>query len=64
MQIIVGKAPTASFYSRYAIEKYWDEAFIATIYLINRLHTKLLDFSTPLEVLEKIKPDYGSMRIF
>ena len=33
-------------------------------YLINRLPTKLLDFSTPLEVLEKIKPDYASLRIF
>jgi histone deacetylase 1/2 len=44
--------------------KYWDEAFIAAVYLINRLPTKLLDFSTPLEVLEKIKPDYQSMRIF
>ena len=44
--------------------KYWDEAFIAAVYLINRLPTKLLEFSTPLEILENIKPDYASMRIF
>ena len=44
--------------------KYWDEAFIAATYLINRLPTKVLDFSTPLEVLEKIKPDYASLWIF
>jgi hypothetical protein len=44
--------------------KYWDEAFIAAVYLINRLPTKLLNFSAPLEILEKIKPDYASMRIF
>jgi histone deacetylase 1/2 len=44
--------------------KYWDEAFLAAVYLINRLPTKLLEFSTPLEVLENITPDYASMRIF
>jgi histone deacetylase 1/2 len=33
--------------------KYWVEASIAAVYLINCLPTKLLDFSTPLEVLEK-----------
>ena len=44
--------------------KYWDEAFLSAVYLINRLPTKLLDFSTPLEILEKIKPDYASLRIF
>jgi IS30 family transposase len=31
--------------------KYWDEAFLATTYLINRLPTKTLDFSSPLEQL-------------
>jgi hypothetical protein len=29
--------------------KYWDEAFLAATYLINRLPTKILDFSSPLE---------------
>jgi hypothetical protein len=31
--------------------KYWDEAFLAATYLINRLPTKTLDFSSPLEQL-------------
>jgi hypothetical protein len=44
--------------------KYWDEVFLAAVYLINRLPTKLLDFSTPLEVLEQVQPDYNSMRFF
>jgi IS30 family transposase len=29
--------------------KYWDEAFLAATYLINRLPTKVLDYSSPLE---------------
>jgi hypothetical protein len=28
--------------------KYWDEAFLAATYLINRLPTKILDFCSPL----------------
>jgi transposase InsO family protein len=44
--------------------KYWDEAFIAAVYLINRIPTKLLNSSTPLEVLERTTPDYSSMRTF
>src|SRR4051812_43034324 len=31
--------------------KYWDEAFIVATYLINRLSTKVLNYSTPLEKL-------------
>jgi hypothetical protein len=31
--------------------KYWDEAFLAATYLINRLLIKILDFSSPLERL-------------
>jgi hypothetical protein len=33
--------------------KYWDEAFLGVTYLINRLPTKVLDFSTPLESCSK-----------
>jgi hypothetical protein len=29
--------------------KYWDEAFLAATYLINRLPTKVIHFSLPLE---------------
>jgi hypothetical protein len=44
--------------------KYWDEAFLAATYLINRIPTKVLDFSSPLELLFKEKPNYGGLRTF
>jgi hypothetical protein len=44
--------------------KYWDEAFLAATYLINRTPAKNLQFSTPLEVLFKEKPDYSMLRVF
>jgi hypothetical protein len=44
--------------------KYWDEAFLAATYLINRLPTKVLQFSTPLELLFKEKPNYDGLRTF
>jgi histone deacetylase 1/2 len=42
--------------------KFWDEAFLATVYLINRMPSKTIH-STPLEHLFK-KPDYSSLRTF
>lgn len=44
--------------------KYWDQAFLAAVYLINRMPTKVLDFSTPLQTLLGKTPDYSSMRTF
>jgi hypothetical protein len=44
--------------------KYWDEAFLAATYLINQLPTKVLDFSSPLEILFNEKPNYASLRTF
>jgi hypothetical protein len=44
--------------------KYWDEAFLAVTYLINRLPTKTLDFSSPLECLFREKPSYLGLRTF
>jgi IS30 family transposase len=44
--------------------KYWDEAFLAATYLINRLPTKILDFSLPLERLFQEKPHYSDLRTF
>jgi hypothetical protein len=44
--------------------KYWDEAFLAATYLINRLPTKVLDFSSPLEILFKETPNYAGLRPF
>jgi hypothetical protein len=44
--------------------KYWDEAFLGATYLINRLPTKVLDFSSPLERLFHEKPNYSGLCIF
>jgi histone deacetylase 1/2 len=44
--------------------KFWDEAFLAATYLINRTPTKLLQYSTPLSVLFNEQPNYTSLRVF
>jgi hypothetical protein len=44
--------------------KYWDKTFLAATYLINCLPTKVLDFSSPLEILFKEKPNYVGLRTF
>ena len=36
--------------------KFWDEAFIAAVYLINRTPSKFLGFKTPMECLYDKKP--------
>jgi hypothetical protein len=44
--------------------KYWDEAFLAATYLINRTPTKLLSRDTPLHHLLGATPDYSSFCVF
>jgi hypothetical protein len=44
--------------------KFWDEAFLATTYLINRLPSKVIHDSTPLERLFDQKSDYSFLRAF
>jgi hypothetical protein len=44
--------------------KFWDEAFVSTVYLINRTPSKVIQFNTPLERLFYIKPDYSSLCTF
>jgi hypothetical protein len=44
--------------------KYWDETFLIATYLINRLPTKVLNFSSPLEWLFQEKPNYSGLRTF
>nr|ABF99203.1 retrotransposon protein, putative, Ty1-copia subclass [Oryza sativa Japonica Group] len=44
--------------------KFWDEAFLAATYLINRLPRKVIDFDTPLARLFHQQPDYKSLRTF
>jgi hypothetical protein len=41
--------------------KFWDEVFQATVYLINRTPSKVIDHETPLEYLFKVKPNYLSL---
>jgi hypothetical protein len=43
---------------------YWDEAFLAATYLINRTPTKLLPYYTPLHTLLDVNHDYSSFRVF
>jgi hypothetical protein len=44
--------------------KFWDEAFLAATFLINRTPSKVINFETPLERLYNTKPDYKSLRVF
>jgi histone deacetylase 1/2 len=44
--------------------KFWDEAFLTAVYLINRLPSKVIDNQSPLECLFKQTPDYKSLRTF
>lgn len=44
--------------------KFWDEAFLAATYLINRTPSKIINFSTPLERLFNETPDYSMLRTF
>lgn len=44
--------------------KFWDEAFLAAAYLINRTPTKILNLDTPFERLFHKQPDYSVLRIF
>lgn len=44
--------------------KFWDEAFLAATYLINRTPSKVIEYSTPLERLFHQKPAYASLRTF
>jgi hypothetical protein len=44
--------------------KYCDEAFLAANYLTNRLPTKVLEFSTPLEMFFQEKPNYVGLHTF
>jgi hypothetical protein len=40
--------------------KFWDEAFITTTYLINRLPSRVIDNDTP-HCLLYVEPDYNSL---
>jgi hypothetical protein len=44
--------------------KYWDEAFLAATYLINRTPTKILSHDTPLHKLLGANLNYSSFHVF
>jgi len=44
--------------------KFWDEAFLAAVYLINLLPSKVIDFETPTQRLLDETPNYNSLRVF
>jgi hypothetical protein len=44
--------------------KFWDEAFLTAIFLINRLPSKIIDDKTPFEKLFGYPPDYTFLRTF
>jgi hypothetical protein len=44
--------------------KFWDEAFLTAVYLINRLPSKVIHSQTPMERLFGHKGDYSFLRVF
>jgi hypothetical protein len=44
--------------------KYWDEAFLAATFLINRIPNKVINYTSPLECLFQVKPNYPSLHVF
>lgn len=43
---------------------HWDDAFITSVYLINRTSSASLSYKTPFEILTKRKPDYHRLKTF
>jgi hypothetical protein len=44
--------------------KFWDEAFITVVRLINVLPSRVIQMRTPTEVLLATKPDYSRLKVF
>lgn len=44
--------------------QFWSHAFQTAVYLINRLPTPILNYSSPLEALFKNRPNYLKLRVF
>jgi hypothetical protein len=41
--------------------KFWDEAFLAATFLINHTLSKVISYTSPLERLFCVKPEYSSL---
>ena len=44
--------------------KFWDEAFLVAVHIINMLPSRVINNETPVERLFHTKPDYTSLRVF
>ena len=44
--------------------KFWDEAFLTAVHLINMFSSRVINNDTPTERLLHTKPDYNSLRVF
>jgi hypothetical protein len=44
--------------------KFWDEAFLTATYLINRMPTRVIDNTSPIERLFHKTLDYSSLKVF
>jgi hypothetical protein len=44
--------------------KYWADAFVTAVHIINRLPTPILDHKSPFSKLHSKEPDYHSLRVF
>ena len=44
--------------------KFWDEAFLTAVHIINKLPSCVINNETPMERLLHTKPDYMPLRVF
>jgi hypothetical protein len=44
--------------------KYWDQAFLMVVHLINHTPTKILDYDTPIHCFLCATPDYSNLKVF
>lgn len=44
--------------------KFWDEAFLTAVFLINRLPSKTINNESPFERLHGVAPDYSFLHTF
>ena len=44
--------------------KFWDEAFLTAVHIINMLPSRVIQNDTPMHKLFNTRPDYTSLRVF
>ena len=45
-------------------KKYWGEALLTAVYLINRMPTAILQDQSPFQVLHNVSPSYEHLKTF